>query len=127
MKAISIHQPFAAAILSGAKTREHRSWRTDYRGPLLIHAADTTASLGDLAPSDFYFRAILGVVDLVDCQPHGQGFAWILANPRPVDPINHRGRQGLFNVDVGELASRFPDVSWLVELDQSANALPSPK
>lgn len=39
MKALSLWQPWATLIAIGAKTVETRSWSTDYRGPLLIHAA----------------------------------------------------------------------------------------
>ena len=36
MKAISIRQPYANQILSGAKTIEVRSWPTKHRGDILI-------------------------------------------------------------------------------------------
>lgn len=39
MKAISIKQPYAYLIASGKKTIETRTWKTDYRGPLLICAS----------------------------------------------------------------------------------------
>lgn len=39
MKAISLWQPWATAIALGSKRIETRSWKTDYRGPLAIHAA----------------------------------------------------------------------------------------
>lgn len=39
MKAISLTQPWATLVAIGAKKIETRSWRTDYRGPLAIHAA----------------------------------------------------------------------------------------
>ncbi len=39
MKAISLWQPWASAIVLGHKRVETRSWSTPYRGPLLIHAA----------------------------------------------------------------------------------------
>lgn len=34
--ALSLWQPWASLIATGAKTIETRGWRTDYRGPLLI-------------------------------------------------------------------------------------------
>jgi len=37
-RAITLHQPWAAAIASGLKSIETRSWTTNYRGCLLIHA-----------------------------------------------------------------------------------------
>jgi hypothetical protein len=39
MKALTLHQPYASAVALGLKTVETRGWRTDYRGPLAIHAA----------------------------------------------------------------------------------------
>lgn len=41
MKALSIRQPWAWAILNAGKRIENRDWRgpPSYRGPLLIHAA----------------------------------------------------------------------------------------
>ncbi len=39
MKAISLTQPWATLVAIGAKRIETRSWRTDYRGPLAIHAS----------------------------------------------------------------------------------------
>jgi hypothetical protein len=39
MRTISLWQPWASAIALGAKRVETRSWATNYRGPLAIHAA----------------------------------------------------------------------------------------
>lgn len=38
MRALTLHQPWATLIALGHKRYETRSWRTAYRGPLLIHA-----------------------------------------------------------------------------------------
>ncbi len=38
MKALTLLQPWATLVAIGAKTLETRSWHTDYRGPLAIHA-----------------------------------------------------------------------------------------
>lgn len=38
LKAITLHQPWASLITYGYKTIETRSWQTDYRGTLFIHA-----------------------------------------------------------------------------------------
>jgi hypothetical protein len=43
MKAISLWQPWATAIVLGLKTVETRGWSTKYRGPIAIHAAKTKA------------------------------------------------------------------------------------
>lgn len=36
MKALSVKQPYADLIACGRKTIETRTWKTNYRGPLLI-------------------------------------------------------------------------------------------
>jgi hypothetical protein len=38
-RVLTVQQPWASLIVSGLKPVENRSWRTPYRGPLLIHAA----------------------------------------------------------------------------------------
>lgn len=38
MKTLSIKQPWAWLIVMNHKPLDNRSWRTSYRGPLLIHA-----------------------------------------------------------------------------------------
>lgn len=86
MKALTVTQPWATLIASGAKRIETRSWRTRYRGPLAIHAAATlprwalracfneliasalgAASIRNL--SDLPRGAVVAVAELVDCQP----------------------------------------------------------
>lgn len=42
MRAISLWQPWASTVALGLKRFETRSWPTDYRGPLAIHAAKST-------------------------------------------------------------------------------------
>ena len=39
MKALTLTQPWATLVAIGAKKFETRSWNTNYRGPLAIHAA----------------------------------------------------------------------------------------
>src|SRR5687767_12341860 len=76
MKALSLLQPWASLVVSGAKKIETRSWQTAYRGPLLIHASKgkSGALLATEPPfknfiPDFTklpFGAIIGTVELVD-------------------------------------------------------------
>lgn len=46
MKCLSLWQPWATLIAIGAKQYETRHWSTNYRGPLLIHAAKTEEEAG---------------------------------------------------------------------------------
>jgi ASCH domain len=112
MKALSIHQPWAWAILHAGKNVENRSWRTNYRGLLLIHAAKSRVSYDrqdakawrerygvELPPwESLTTGAIIGVVEVVDCVRVGAGgdvgrfgnsewaveggYGWVLANAR---------------------------------------------
>lgn len=41
MKALTLTEPWALLMMLGEKNVETRSWRTDYRGELAIHAAKT--------------------------------------------------------------------------------------
>lgn len=61
MKALSLWQPWATLIAIGAKTYETRSWSTDYRGPLLIHASKNTSELGLPFHDDRFFDALSAV------------------------------------------------------------------
>ncbi len=115
MKGLTVIQPWAWLIMHGPKRIENRTWRTAYRGPVLIHAGKSR-SLLELAPSmpppsAYTLGALLGVVELVDVvratdpraagNPFAEGpWCWLLANPRPLsDPIPYTGERGLFDVD----------------------------
>ena len=85
MRALTIRQPYATLIVQGVKQFETRSWRTEYRGPLVIHAAANGSRIyGDqlrrlekrlrvmptaLMGQEYPLGAVLGVVELVECLP----------------------------------------------------------
>ena len=60
MKALTIIQPWATLIASGHKMNETRSWKTNYRGEVLIHAGknpkDYTSGVYIDDPDGPYFR-----------------------------------------------------------------------
>lgn len=59
MKAITLTQPWATLVAVGAKRIETRGWKTNYRGPLAIHAAKGwTKDIVKLAMSE-PFRSVL--------------------------------------------------------------------
>jgi hypothetical protein len=106
MYAISIEQVDLAAILAGKQPVEYHSWRTDHRGPLLIHAAKRKTTK-DLSLPAFAFNTLVGVVELVDCRTHAHPgadpdeieYRWVLANPRVfARPLPYTARCGLFEV-----------------------------
>jgi hypothetical protein len=119
--AISIRQPWAFAIIHGGKDIENRTWRTKYRGPVLVHASKGMtrdewddfrefihgADLrGDWCagkrPADLQRGGVVGVVDIIDCvreHPSPWFFGpvgFVLANPRPLEFRPCRGALGFF-------------------------------
>lgn len=54
MKALTLHQPWASLVALRVKTIETRSWSTNYRGPLAIHAGKRRFSLS--SPIADYIR-----------------------------------------------------------------------
>jgi hypothetical protein len=116
MKALSVCQPWAWAIIHGPKRIENRSRPTRHRGPLLIHASksqryrrgDYTELLPDLPPwEELVFGALIGVVDVVDCVPFAEvvddpfaigPWCWVLDRPRSFSPVPCVGQVNLFNV-----------------------------
>ena len=131
MKALSLLQPWASLVAVGAKKIETRSWRTNYRGPLAIHASrGWTMESQDLCDRFRFnletalpFGAIIATADLIDCMStsdltltltmkerafgdYSPGrFAWILANVHRLDaPIHCKGRLGIWDVPAQILA-----------------------
>src|SRR5688500_9822529 len=45
IRALTLHQPYATLVAVGAKTIETRSWSTNYRGRIAIHAAKGLAGM----------------------------------------------------------------------------------
>jgi len=117
MKTLTIRQPAASAVAWGEKTIEHRSWSTDYRGALLIHASGSPFTLtlddGDVMPLPY--GVIIARVALIDVRPFTAadcdgacmerivpGYAWVLADPVQVQPVRAKGKLNLWEWE-GEL------------------------
>lgn len=124
MRAISLWQPWASAIAIKLKCIETRHWRTDYRGPLAIHAAkrwtlderDTAAMFADAYDERLRtppLGAIVAVCRLVDCRRSEElvdeisvteedfgnygpkRFGWLLADIEALpEPVPFKGGQG---------------------------------
>lgn len=79
MKALSLWQPWASLVVLGLKQYETRSWKTAYRGTLVIHAAKTWNDDLLIDWNRFQLNAgrrfdvprgvALGTVDLIDICP----------------------------------------------------------
>ena len=102
---LTVRQPWAWAIVHGGKDVENRTWSTEHRGVLLIHAGETFERVAydvvrrlattPVPPARELVRgAIVGVVDLQGCRRdsdsawarHGW-WHWCLRNPRPLQPV----------------------------------------
>lgn len=132
MKALSLWQPWATAIALGSKRIETRSWKTDYRGPLAIHAAKNKSGLEvidhhhrewrgalrvlDFADADLPYGVIVAICRLVACRPieelvdlidHKNGktpFQWTEEDMGDFSP----GRFGWILEDIRQLVSPIP-------------------
>ena len=114
LKALSVRQPWAWAIVFGGKDVENRSWPTRYRGRLLVHAGsafesaglDRISALGVEPPArgEFARGAIIGAVEVVACIRDSDSpwavpglWHWLLTDPHPLlPPIPCPGRLSLW-------------------------------
>jgi hypothetical protein len=123
MKVLTFRQPWASLIIDGYKNYEFRSWKTNYRGKILIHSGASLEkdNVKKFACYNLEYElgAILGEADLVDCIPvteefsealskinplvygmskHSRNYAWKLENVVKYDkPIQCKGKLGLWN------------------------------
>lgn len=76
MKSLSLLEPFASLIKENIKCVETRSWKTNYRGELYIHASLKKVSKKDerinelvnlLENKEFKYGNIIAKCKLVDC------------------------------------------------------------
>lgn len=129
MKTLAVRQPWATHIAEGSKTIEVRTWRTAYRGPLLIVASGKPLKLendegeAETLPT----QCLVCVVDLIDCRPWLRGEAkaacldewdtgfwgWHLANPRHVRPMPHKGKLNIYETNDTGIELLPPDLHYL--------------
>ena len=125
MKVLTIKQPWASLIIEGYKKYEFRSWKTKYRGKILIHAGmSLEKDMVDRFKSynlDYPLGFIIGEATLEDCilvdkefneqlrkenpivygrSNHVETYAWKLSNViNYKKPIYVKGQLGLWNYD----------------------------
>ena len=117
MKAISVRQPWARLILLG-KDIENRTWRTKFRGRVLLHAsmgmtyAECRSAMlfardrGVFLPLDRPLErgGIVGSVEIVDCVTDHPSLwfegpeGFVLRDPRPLPFTPCKGALGFFTV-----------------------------
>ena len=118
LPALSIRQPWAWLILNGGKDVENRTWKTNFRGRFLIHAAKgmtreefeaacefsrLAGFRGDIPDGEQLARGgIVGVAELVDCTMQHRTpwfcgpYGFMLRNVAPVPFIPCKGSLGFF-------------------------------
>lgn len=125
MKVLSIKEPWATLIINGHKEYEFRSWKTNYRGKILIHASKSMEKENVIRFQDLKLNYnpgfIIGEAEIEDCIPvtkefennlinknelvygvtrNRDGYAWKLKNIKILEkPIKAKGRLGLWDLD----------------------------
>ena len=129
MKVISIKEPFATLIMNGTKKIETRSWKTNYRGELFIHASGKSLTkefpinntvLNLIQGLDMNYGNIICKGTLVNCIYMDEKFiseikkdsieyecglyevgryAWVFENVAPIYPIPVKGKLNIWNFD----------------------------
>jgi hypothetical protein len=122
MKALSIQQPWAWAILHAGKDIENRTWPTSIRGSVLIHAGlkiDFPAfdwiekRFGIRIPRLLRTGGIVGCVDIVNCVMSSNSkwftgkYGFVLQNPIETSFVHLSGKLKFFETNV----SLVPDVT----------------
>ena len=128
MKVITLKQPWATLVAEGIKKYEFRSWKTNYRGKISIHAG-VGIDKEDMKKYknmnlEFPSRRIIAEVEIEDCleldeelnkkiinekniaygSKYRTGYAWKLKNIKKIN-INKEinGKLGLWNIDMDKL------------------------
>ncbi len=103
LKAISIHPPFAYAIVRGLKKEEYRSKPANRKGWILIHASKSTASDEcfleyGIHPNSIKRGAIIGACKITGCRQAGfNNYTYQLAEAFEFKtPIDCAGSQSIF-------------------------------
>lgn len=105
MKALSIKEPWASLIFEGRKTIETRTWKTGYRGRLLLCASKSPK--GKLSGRAFAHCNLIGCRPMVKadeaeacCGVYDGAYAWVLEDVIPMPAGREvKGRLGLFEVE----------------------------
>lgn len=128
MKVISIKQPYATLIAEGYKEYEFRTWKTKYRGEILIHASLEVDKIAMEKYKDLNLEypngCIIAKATLNECIEINDDFrkmikpkniylyiyshvlnndknkyAFYLNNIEKINPINIKGQLGLWNYE----------------------------
>lgn len=94
MKALSVRGDYIMDIIAGKKKIEYRTWKTNYRGPILM--CSTAKKVAGAAPG-----YAICVVNLKSIQyfPLEGFYHWNIELANVIKPIHVKGQLKLFNVD----------------------------
>src|SRR5947209_4399579 len=121
MKAITVRQPWAWAIINAGKNIENRNWKTHFRGRVAIHAAvgmtreeyedgyeyikGINRRIKIPVYEDLARGAIIGTVEIIDCVQDSDSlwfegeYGFVLARPKKLPkPIPCKGALSFWNV-----------------------------
>ena len=121
MKVLTLKQPWATLISEGLKEYEFRSWKTSYRGKLLIHAG-VSIDKEEIKKYNYDYpkSRIVALVELIDCikidnnfnkmikdknsivygSKDREGYAWKLRLIKKIDDKKEiKGKLGLWNIE----------------------------
>ena len=128
MKVITIKQPFATLIVEGIKEYEFRTWRTKYRGDILIHAGKGIDKIAmkkyEYLNLKYPIGCIIAKATITDClkidnnartmlkeknpivysnvinQLSWEGYGFKLENIEKITPIPAKGKLSLWDYDL---------------------------
>jgi hypothetical protein len=138
IKALSFKQPFAWLIANGYLLVDDRTWGTQYRGPMLIHASkglyeqyyqhikfNTDVPIPDVDKLEY--GGVVGIAKLVlCCKPgelptgvsrdqrahfggvHYDYFGFLFEQARPLPLLPCAGKLGIFELDIDQLLAAPP-------------------
>jgi len=138
IKALSFKQPFAWLIANGYLLVDDRSWGTQYRGPMLIHAskglyeeyyqyikAHTDVPIPD--KDKLEYGGVVGIAKLVLCSKpgelpagigreqrahfggvHQEYYGFLFAQATPLPLMPCAGKLGIFEIDIDQLRAAPP-------------------
>ena len=105
IKALSVKYPFAGLIMSGEKSIETRTWKTYYRGDLLICCTKEPKTVNSgkaiCIVSLIDVKRMESEADWADAKtdPYPFAFGWHIVNIRKIKPFKVKGQLRLFDVN----------------------------
>ena len=112
MKALSVRGDYIMQMINGTKKIEYRTWKTDYRGPILM--CSTAKRVPNSAPG-----YALCVMDLyrIDWNGVDQYYYWYIKLKNLIDPIKVKGQLKLFNVDDSMITPVKDKKAWKTKIE----------